>query len=487
MAIIEGLSRALEGAVKRKRNVSGKLRSKAARVAGGSSEVMVKVTSYGKGAEHVKAHLDYITRNGKIEMENDRGEIFTGKAEVNDFFKDWERDFDGGKQQKERRDTLHMVLSMPTNTPSEAVRSAVRDFTKHTFGENHEYAFALHCPENDDKTLQPHCHVTVKMLGHNGKRLNPGRMDLANWREDFAQAMRDQGVDAEATRRKSRGVIRKAENTIVKHIEKGDKTHQPRHSKVKALQELEAINEIKAEHHGQTEKVPIWEVKIKAEQEAVRAAWLTAAKALDKEPPKPIYKTGEQLNDRPDYTKLHTISTRRNQRLGAVYQSNLGKTDAREPPRSLSSLRDLPRINVVHDSQSDKVLLHSDARNSLGRGRGTDIEMRRQRISDIGTLGSSKWLIGIKSAIDDDKVLAARITGFVEDMPSIKPKVLTLHNITKQNLLDEFTKPRDQEKAKPSDIKPSPKLSDIKPIQGQKKDADITAAPDLQKEKGQER
>ena len=47
MAAIESeFGRAVEGKVKRKRNAAGKLRSKAARVANGSSEVMVKVTSY---------------------------------------------------------------------------------------------------------------------------------------------------------------------------------------------------------------------------------------------------------------------------------------------------------------------------------------------------------------------------------------------------------------------------------------------------------
>jgi hypothetical protein len=34
------------------------------------------------------------------------------------------------------------------------------------------------------------------MLGFDGKRLNPRKAELRKWREDFALAMRDQGVDA---------------------------------------------------------------------------------------------------------------------------------------------------------------------------------------------------------------------------------------------------------------------------------------------------
>jgi hypothetical protein len=50
-----------------------------------------------------------------------------------------------------------------------------------------------------------------------------------------ALAMRDQGVDAGATPRASRGIVKKPESQGMRHIERGDKTHKPRESKVKAL------------------------------------------------------------------------------------------------------------------------------------------------------------------------------------------------------------------------------------------------------------
>ncbi len=141
--------------------------------------------------------------------------------------------------------------------------------------------FALHTDEP-----HPHVHLTVKMTGFDGKRLNPRKADLRNWREEFALAMRDQGVDAEATPRPSRGIVKKPESQIIRHIERGDKTHQPRPSKVKVLKELEAIEEIKAEINGSLPVDRVWDAKIKKQQTLIRGAWLGAANEL-KETPDP--------------------------------------------------------------------------------------------------------------------------------------------------------------------------------------------------------
>lgn len=276
MGIIESeFGKALNPAVKRKINKTQKLRSTAKRVSGGATEVMVKITSFGKGGAHVKAHLDYITRNGEVEIENDRGEVFNGKEEVKAFFKDWESEFNAGKRRKNQRDTMHLVLSMPETVDPVSVKEAVREFTKATFAHNHEYVFALHTDEP-----HPHCHVTVKCLGFDGRQLNPRKDDLQEWREAFADKLRDQGIDAEATGRRSRGVIKKPEPSVIRHIERGDKTHKPRVSKVRASKIKEAAEELSAEAKGlPTPKKP-WEEAIEARQTEVRGAWLAAADAL---------------------------------------------------------------------------------------------------------------------------------------------------------------------------------------------------------------
>jgi hypothetical protein len=129
-------------------------------------------------------------------------------------------------------------------------------------------------------------------------------------------------------------------------------------------------------------------------------------------------KSKEPLNERPDYASLDTERTRRQQRLAALYQSGIAKTRSKEPPRFITSLRDLPSIAMVHDKRTDQVLLPPDARHRMGRSRAADHDMRRQSISDIGTLGSSRALTGIKTAINSDKALAIRIQAFVAAMPA---------------------------------------------------------------------
>jgi type IV secretory pathway VirD2 relaxase len=51
----------------------------------------------------------------------------------------------------------------------------------------------------------------------------PRKGDLRQWRDEFALAMRDQGVDAEATPRASRGIVKKPERQVISHKNAGTK------------------------------------------------------------------------------------------------------------------------------------------------------------------------------------------------------------------------------------------------------------------------
>lgn len=444
MTIIETeLGNALNRAVKRKANNTRDLRSEAKRVSGKASEVMVKITGFGKGAGHVKAHLDYISRNGKLELENDRGEIFNGKEEVKDLFKDWEKDFGDGKRRKNQRDTMHMVLSMPEGTDPESVRSATRAFTKATFGKNHEYVFALHTDEP-----HPHCHVTVKCLGFDGKRLNPRKDDLQRWREDFAQTLRDQGVDAEASPRRSRGVVKKAEPSVVRHIELGDKTHAPRVSKVRASQIKEAAQELVAESRGVAIAPKPWEEAIKARQKQIRSAWLAAAMALEKEPIHITFNDKEARNERPNYDRNNARRERAGQRAAALYQSNLEKSGRQASPRPVASVRNVSSLGLVHDERAAKVLLQANAFDRMGAKRAADPEVRRQGASPAGAHTSRRVIGEYQRTADENKTLAARIRGFVDAMPSME----TERERLKKQLAQQFAKPAEQKKI--ADLQP---------------------------------
>lgn len=468
MPLIEQeLGEAFAGAVKRKANNTKKLRlavrKTAKQVVTNSSEVMVKITGFGKGAGHVKAGLEYIGRindrhKDDVELENDRGDVFIGRDEVDELFKSWERDFSLGRRHENQRDTVKMVLSMPENTEPEAVRNAVRAFAKDTFGHNHEYVFALHTDEP-----HPHCHLIVKMQGVDGKRLNPRKADLQTWREGFAENLRRFGVDAAATPRPIRGVVKKAESSVIRHIERGDKTHKPRVSKVRAAKIKEAANELAAEAKGVPVTPKPWEAAIKARREKVRQAWLATATALEQEDTRKTFNQKEAKNERPQYDRISADEARPAQRAAALYQSNLAKSRRQTSPRAFARVRNLSGVGVVHDGRKAEMLLQPDAPDRLGRQGRPDPEMRRPRAGDIGATGGAKRLTDYEGTAAENKVLADRIRDFVAAMPSIE----TERQQIKRELAGKFTKHVEKT--------PTPALPPSAQERGQKNGADQAA------------
>ena len=168
-------------------------------------QVMVKVTGGGRGMKAIAAHFRYITRNGRLEIEDDRGAVERGKEALHDIERQWRL---GGAYIPgigQRREAFNVMLSMPRGTDPESVLFAAREFAKLEFAD-HRYVMVLH-----DHQANPHVHVTVKAESKHGRRLNPRKADLRRWREVFAEQLRERGIDAEATRQVTRGPYRKSE------------------------------------------------------------------------------------------------------------------------------------------------------------------------------------------------------------------------------------------------------------------------------------
>ena len=267
---------ALDGPVRRKRNNAGKIAAKAKikRVAERATEVMVKVTGGVSGKAHLKAHLDYISRNGNLEIENERGEVIDTRERLREEHKQWSEEL--GAPRKNQRDTINIVLSMPESTEPEAVRRAAREFAKEIFSENHQYVMALHHSGNDPKTKQPHVHLTVKARGYDGAKLDPKKADLQDWREAFAEKMREQGYNAEATPRRSRGVITKSTRHVVKVIaEDKERPGRGRVTKEKIKEAADAIAGRQVSENPARKQIV-------AKQQEIRKAWLGGAEELEK-------------------------------------------------------------------------------------------------------------------------------------------------------------------------------------------------------------
>ncbi|CAN7309160.1 relaxase/mobilization nuclease domain-containing protein [Caballeronia sp. LjRoot34] len=195
---------------------AARLRAELARTVRRVPEVMVKITNKASGSNGIGAirrHLDYISRNGKVEMEDQDGQSISGAGALRDLVEEWRRGGWGIPAESRRRETFNILLSMPPGTDRQAVRDAAREFARIEFGDNHAYVFAAH---NDE--AHPHVHLSVQARGRDGRRLNPRKTDLQGWRETFAAQLRKHGVDANATPRRTRGVTHRYPKQAVVHM-----------------------------------------------------------------------------------------------------------------------------------------------------------------------------------------------------------------------------------------------------------------------------
>lgn len=262
-------------------------KARLARVVKGAPEVMVKVSKPARhdktgnpihvtrGTEGVRVgqHLSYISRNGKLELENDRGEKFDGKQEIAAIYREWvdahDEDRHNAMATDRTRITTSIVFSMPGSVNAIAVKDAVRSLAEQEFKGRHDYVMALHTD-----TKNPHVHLTVRTVGHDGVKLNFRKADLQHLRETFAQKLRQRGIEAEATPRHTRGVTRKGEATPVYKIrQRGGKPFIDARKKREVQRDL-AANE------GRLPQKP-WDNALVARRNRVMSTYGNAARILE--------------------------------------------------------------------------------------------------------------------------------------------------------------------------------------------------------------
>jgi len=166
-------------------------------------QVMVKVTGGGRGMGAIKAHMAYISKRGRLEIEDQDDERHRGREAVDALA--WEWRYAGARiaEVSHRREAFNIILSMPRGTEAAVVRAAAREVLRDEL-KGHRYAMVLH-----EHQENPHVHVVVRAERDDGRRLNPRKADLHRWRERFAAALRGYGIEAAATRQAVRGVMRR--------------------------------------------------------------------------------------------------------------------------------------------------------------------------------------------------------------------------------------------------------------------------------------
>jgi hypothetical protein len=225
---------------------------------------MVKMSGRTRSAGHLKQHLDYVTRNGKLRAETSDGHVIEGRDGIRHVHDDWlaaNQIFQRGKPRPDAAQSVGLVLSMPPGADPDRLQDAARAWAHATLTGKYDWLMVRH----DDRD-HPHCHVTVRAVGQDGKRFAPSREQMQAWREGFAQELRRRGVEAEATPRMARGQAQRRQHDAIHHMRKrGQEPRPPPRPKV----------------DGTAEKAA-WMGRIDARQTAVRAAYLAHAAELAK-------------------------------------------------------------------------------------------------------------------------------------------------------------------------------------------------------------
>jgi len=212
-------------------------------------QVMVKVTGGGRGIKAIAAHFRYISKNGRLEIEDERGQTMRGKVVLRELADDWRYGGSLIEDMSPRREAFNIMLSMPRGVDPASVRWAAREFAKAELAD-HKYVMVLH-----DHQANPHVHISVRAESKHGRRLNPRKTDLHRWREKFAAKLREHGIEAEATWQATRGASRR----------------------------YPALWQVKAGEDGRLSKPPATQRigrGIKANSDAAQAAWREISAAL---------------------------------------------------------------------------------------------------------------------------------------------------------------------------------------------------------------
>jgi hypothetical protein len=223
----------------------------------------------------VRAHFDYIGREGRGAIETDEGIRIQEKRFEKALVEDWDLDLDVLGRHTERAIAAgrkppklvhNLVFSMPNGTPPDKLQWAVRVFAREKFGFQHRYAMALHTDQG-----HPHVHIVVRAMSEEGKRLNIRKATLRERRHDFAKHLGEQGVAANATERPVRGEIKSRKTDgIHRAMMRGDSFH---HYNRLAAAAKPFANGVPADSSGSERMVNT--------RRAVVAGWRAVATMLD--------------------------------------------------------------------------------------------------------------------------------------------------------------------------------------------------------------
>ena len=163
----------------------------------GRPNAVFKISSYSHSGGAVASRLEYIGREGELELEGPNGDLIR-QAELGELVADWSAEQGAGN-----RSVLAMsaLVAFPLGVDEAQATEAARQFFRDAFGDNHDYAFAPHTD-----AAHFHVHVVVQAAGHDGTQLRIDKAEIQALRELFAEKALEQGIELDASPRAARGL-----------------------------------------------------------------------------------------------------------------------------------------------------------------------------------------------------------------------------------------------------------------------------------------
>lgn len=247
-------------------------RNKAIGIVTKMSEVVIKIDKASTGiksGEHLEESLNYISRNGDVEAEDENGMVLT-KAEMRSRAEEWcaAQDIPDQEEENTRRaaDARRLIVSFPPGSDPDTVKEIAHQFGQEFFKDNgFQYISAMHChdEQHSNEPEHPHVHFVIKAVNDEGKRLNVRKNDLKHMRERLAEICLEHGMAMNATSRAVRGVSSKSKN--IERIYNESRTsalgEKARKHQYQAQRDQELINSVK-----QNQEIPDHEYIQKAKR-----------------------------------------------------------------------------------------------------------------------------------------------------------------------------------------------------------------------------
>jgi hypothetical protein len=115
----------------------------------------------------IAANFRYISKNGRLDIEDEQGQISHGREVVRELAEDWRYGGTLIDDISHRREAFNIILSMPRGTDPLSVLRSAREFAPTELAD-HKYVLVLH-----DHQANPHVHISVRAESKHGRRLNP--------------------------------------------------------------------------------------------------------------------------------------------------------------------------------------------------------------------------------------------------------------------------------------------------------------------------